>query len=275
MKTTFFLRLCGEDESLLKGIASEAFHLIGELEQKLSRYAEGGDIHRINALQAGETHHISEESHACLLTALEAYIHTGGLFDPTLGSLIDHQKQQQAGEVPRPLGQLIIHPDTPAVTCVEPGRIIDLGGIGKGFALDQLARFIDGWDIDGALFSSGASTHLAVGDVSWPIELVGDQYQSHTMLHQQALSASSFDIQGCHIVHPGSAGMAITEVSPEKNPHKRIWAYSQAAAFADAWSTALMLMPTAEIAQTPTTENQLTAVHLEQADGLHLISAQA
>ena len=48
------------------------------------RYHDGGDVSRINHMQAGETLHISEEAHECLLQAMEASIHTGGLFNPTL-----------------------------------------------------------------------------------------------------------------------------------------------------------------------------------------------
>ena len=171
MKTTYSLRLCGEDEALLRSLACECINRIDELEQKLSRYFEGGDVFRINNMRKDETLHVSEECHECLLQAMEAHLHTGGLFDPTLGTVIEHRKSGGAGAAPRPTGQLSIHPDVPAVTCLEPGRVIDLGGIGKGFTLDQLALYLRDWDLEGGLLSAGASTHLAFGKHSWPIDL--------------------------------------------------------------------------------------------------------
>ncbi len=58
----------------------------------------------------------------------------------------------------RSLGRLTIHPDIAAVTCDEPGREIDLGGIGKGFALDQLRQILLDWGAEGGLLTAGASS---------------------------------------------------------------------------------------------------------------------
>ena len=90
--TTFHLRICGEDEKQIRGLACECFLRIDELEQKLSRYFVGGDVSRINSMVAGETLHLSDECYDCLLVSMEACMYTGGLFDPTLGAKIEHQK---------------------------------------------------------------------------------------------------------------------------------------------------------------------------------------
>lgn len=259
MKTTYSLRICTEDKSLADSLACECIQLIDELEQKLSRYHEGGDIYRINHLAAGETLHISEECHECLLDAMEACVHTGGLFDPTLGTMIEHQKTGQDGALPAATGQLIVHPDTPAVTCEVSGRVIDLGGIGKGFSLDHLKKFLAGWNIDGALLSAGASTHLAIGDPSWPIDLNGEKDVLRVDLKNEALSASGTIMQGSHIVHHDINRL------DQQPPH--IWSRSPSAALSDAWSTALMLMTPAEIEQAPSEEAMLSAVHVEREDG--------
>lgn len=267
MKTTFYLRICGDDEPWLRGLACECFELIDELERKLSRYLDGGDVARINAMSAGETLHVSEECHECLLVAMEACIHTGGLFDPTLGALIEHRKTKQGGTLPEPVGQLVVHPDTAAVSCDVPGRVIDLGGIGKGYALDCLARFLTGWRVEGALLSSGASTHLAIGPHTWPMDLTGDDDEMRIYLRSEALSASGTAIQGSHIIHPAGEG-GLDESQPN-----RIWARSPSAAQADAWSTALMLMTQAEIHTAPSEQGMLSAVYIEGANGFRVIEA--
>ncbi|MEJ6571236.1 MAG: FAD:protein FMN transferase [Akkermansiaceae bacterium] len=267
MKTTYSLRICTEDKSLADSLACECIQLIDELEQKLSRYHEGGDVYRINHMAAGETLHISDECHECLLDAMEACVHTGGLFDPTLGTMIEHQKKGLDGAVPAPAGQIIVHPDTPAVTCEIPGRVIDLGGIGKGFTLDQLKELLSGWDIDGALLSAGASTHLAIGKASWPIDLSGanDVDVLRVDLKNEALSASGTIMQGSHIVHQ--------DINRLDNLPTHIWARSPSAALSDAWSTALMLMTPEEIEQAPSEDAMLTAVHVERDGGFVTLHA--
>lgn len=268
MKTTYALRLCGEDEALLRSLACECINRIDELEQKLSRYFEGGDVFRINNLQKGETLHVSEECHECLLQAMEAHVHTGGLFDPTLGAMIEHRKSGGDGETPQPIGQLSIDPETALVTCLEPGRIIDLGGIGKGFTLDQLALYLRDWDLDGALLSAGASTHLAFGIHAWPIDLSGEQHTLRVPLKNESISASGSTIQGSHIVS--------TETDRDRAPDTptRIWARSSSAAFSDAWSTALMLMTEEELKVAPDPNAKLTAVHLERQGVIECIQTR-
>ena len=267
MKTTYVLRLCGGDEALLRSLASESVERIDELERKLSRYVDGGDVFRVNRLDKGETLRISEECHECLLQSLEASIHTGGLFDPTLGSMIEHRKRGREGAMPEARGQLSIHPDTPAVTCIEPGRQIDLGGIGKGFTLDQLARYLSEWDIGGALLSAGASTHLAFGEQSWPIDLVSENDVLCVELENGAISASGTMIQGSHIVSSDHAR------DPGSYSPTRIWAGSPTGAFSDAWSTALMLMTPDELENAPDVKAQLSAVYIERNGNIESITA--
>lgn len=270
--TTFTLRICGKDESLIRSLACECFELIDELERKLSRYHEGGDVSRINAMSAGETLHISEECHEALLIAMEACVRTGGLFDPTLGALIGHRKSELEGELPEPTGTLIIHPDSAMVFCETPGRVIDLGGIGKGFTLDRLGDFLKGWDVESALLSAGASTHLAMGTETWPIDLAGDHHHHCVALKNEALSASGTSIQGAHIVHPDQEKTRARQETPEHRT--RIWASSSTAALSDAWSTALMLMTPEEIETEPTEETMLNAVYFEKNDKFCCIDAK-
>ena len=267
MMTTFHLRICGEDDKQIRGLACECFYRIDELEQKLSRYFVGGDVSRINSMVAGETLHLSEECYDCLLVSMEACMHTGGLFDPTLGAKIEHQKSGSDGDAPRAVGQLVVHPDTAAITCEIPGKVIDLGGVGKGFALDQLALFLNDWNVEGALLSAGASTHLAMGKHPWPIDLAGDHDTKRLLLKDEALSASGTTIQGCHIVHPDESLGKLSALPT------RIWSRSKSAAHADAWSTALMLMSSDEIGEAPSEEAMLSAVYVEGPGGFRSIEA--
>lgn len=243
MNTVFSLHLRGVDPGTAREVSIECFALIDLLESRLSRFIESSDVSRINALAAGETLFISEECHRCLILAVQAHADTGGLFDITLGRRIEHRKSGAAGPEPELAGRLVIHPDRPAVTCDVPGREIDLGGIGKGFALDLAGGVLSEWGIEDALITAGASSMLALGGGAWSVDLTGDAGSTRIQLQGEALSASGTGIQGSHIVHPGGPDFMPRECC------RRVWVTAPAAAVAEVWSTALMLVEVGEMAE--------------------------
>ncbi len=242
MNTTFTLRLYGTDPAQLAAAAREGFDRIDHLEAHLSRFIDTSEISQINQLRAGDTLYLTDDCHHCLLAAMHAYAETGGLFDITLGTLIEHQKAGLAGPPPAPAGKLIIHPDVAAITCEAPGRSLDLGGIGKGFALDQLRNLLADWEVPGGLLAAGASSLLAYGPEPWPIELPASDGPIWLALQDEALSASGTEMQGSHIIHPGSAGETPAYLG------QRVWVAAATATDAEIWSTALMLMTPADAA---------------------------
>jgi thiamine biosynthesis lipoprotein len=257
MHTTFTLRFRGVDRDTARDLAHLCFSQIDLHEARLSRFIDDSDISRINHLSAGETLYLHESSYQCLLLALDGHARTGGLFDITLGRQIEHRKTGDGSAPPPPAGSLIIHPDAPAVTCVEPGRVLDLGGIGKGFALDQLREVLDSWDVNDALLAAGASSWLAVGPTRWPVDLATENQSRRIELCNQALSASGTGIQGGHIIHPGG-----NDALPAGG-FRRIWVVAADAALAEVWSTALMLVDPAELPEIIAEVEELTAVHGE------------
>lgn len=263
MNTTFCLRLCEDDKQLAAGMAKECFDQLDFLESHLSRHVEGSDICCINQMQEGETRYISEVTHQCLLLALDAHTRTGGLFDITLGNHIEYQKNQKIGAPPPLEGSIIIHPDIAAVTCLYPGRKLDLGGIGKGFALDQLRTLLVEWDSQGGMLSAGASSLLAFGPQVWPVDLTGGGGHTCITLHNASLSASGTAIQGSHIVHPAGA-----EAMPE-NACTHVWVTAATAALAEVWSTALILMEPAEMPFFIGDDGGIYSVHVEKNGRIH------
>lgn len=255
MKTVFTVRIITESEEMARGMARECFDAIDLLESKLSRFAEGSDVQRINTMQAGETLYVSDDCYGCLRQAMDLFMQTGGLFDVTLGTRIQHRKDEGAGPMPEPAGTLIIHPDAAAVTCEVPGREIDLGGIGKGYALDRLRELLIDWGAVGGLVASGASTLLTFGPEAWPIDLEGDGEALRIGLHERALSASGTGIQGSHIVHP--------DLAEHDYLARRMWIMSPTAAIADGWSTAAMLMSPDDMGAALAEVEALEAVYLD------------
>jgi len=267
MNTTFSLHICGVDDSTATGMARECCEHLDLLETKLSRFIEGSDVARINHLRAGETLYLSEPCHQCLLLALDAHTRTNGLFDITLGTHINHQLAGDRAPPPPLAGRLTIHPDVPAITCEAPGRKIDLGGIGKGFALDQLMELLTVWGVPDVLLAAGGSSLLASGQQAWPVDLTGEQETTRLFLTNQALSASGIGIQGRHIIHPaGPDAMPIC-------PSNRIWVLTQRAALAEIWSTALMLVTPSMIPDLIADNTDIASVYTDSNGRVERISA--
>ena len=264
MNTTFHLRICEENEAIARGMARECFEQLDFLESRLSRFIDGSDVSRINHMQAGEVLYISQPCHQCLLIALDAYAHTGGLFDITLGQRIEHRKSGGGGPPPGLSGRITVHPGVPAVTCDESGRQIDLGGIGKGFALDHLQQILVDWGAEGALLAAGASSLLAFGSQPWPVDLAGSG-STRILLHNEALSASGTGIQGSHILHPAG-----DDALPAA-PCDRVWVTSPTAALAEIWSTALMLLDPQEIPDFIAGNETLRSVHIDRGGEIQII----
>jgi thiamine biosynthesis lipoprotein len=267
MHTTFRLRLRAADRNSCQAMARDCFEHLDFLENRLSRFIEGSDISRINCLQAGETLYISEETHQCLLLALDGHVRTGGLFDISVGSHIRHRKSGESGPPPSLRGKITIHPDVPAVTCDEAGREIDLGGIGKGFALDQLHKLLTDWDAEAGLLAAGASSLLAFGQAAWPVDLTGNRQSIRISLCKEALSASGTGIQGSHIVHPAGGG-AMPSSSCD-----RVWTLAATAADAEIASTALMLLHLDEIPAHLSRDPGIRRAYLEHAGKIHALPA--
>ena len=83
MKTTFTLRLIHAQAKHARDAANQAFALIDEIENALSRYISGSDVSQINRMQGGQTLFISETCYECVRIALKIYVDSDGLFDIT------------------------------------------------------------------------------------------------------------------------------------------------------------------------------------------------
>ncbi|MGF1452091.1 MAG: FAD:protein FMN transferase [Opitutales bacterium] len=237
MNTELVVRFRGVSRSRAASAAGACFAEIDRLEDCLSRYRDGSDIARVNRLQAGESMLIAAETHDCLHRAAEAFARTGGLFDISLGRRYEYQKRHGEGPAMPDTGRLLIDPERPRISCESPGRVLDLGGIGKGFALDRVAAWLSGEGFDDVLVSAGPSTHLAIGGGSWPLAVADGE--TPIELHATALSVSGDAVQGAHVVHPLDASMTPVWC--------RLWLIYPEAALADAFSTAALFLSADEL----------------------------
>lgn len=242
MNCPFEVVIYGHDEKYAHQSALAVFNEIDLLEEKLSRFVAWSDLGRIKVLQPGEFTVVNPETMTCLLTAFWVYKETSGAYDITLGKGMD---------------TLLLDADAMKVGIANnglAGMVLDLGGIGKGFALDSVADLISKWEIRDFLLSAGGSTVLAVGQngaEQWSLGINGEQ----VYLKDVAVSGSGKDVQGEHIIDPRTGAPAVG--------HERTWAMCPSAAVADALSTAFMVMSKDSVREFCRTHDDIKAYLIE------------
>jgi FAD:protein FMN transferase len=252
MATHFEILIVHGNQAAAASASSMAFRELQRLESLISRYQQGSDIDRINHIKEGDTILISEECHECLRQAMEVQLITDGLFDVAAGCFMPMVRGEQSNEPAswqrarrmREQGSLILGEDRAAVICVKEGLSLDLGGIGKGFALEKMANLLEEHDCRDFMLSAGGSTILARGRpaeavASWKTNLAGAQASLELSLSDEALAASGLAVKGSHILHRG--------VSAWESPWKRVWVKAPHAGLADALSTACFQMTESEL----------------------------
>ena len=138
-----------------------------ELDELLAPENATSEIARINAASGASTA-VSPATAALVAASLDAAHRTGGAFDPTVYPLTsawgfttgDHRvpsPDEVAALLPR-VGYAAVQVDEAAGTVtLEDGAQIDVGGVAKGFAADELRALLRERDITSALFDLGGN----------------------------------------------------------------------------------------------------------------------
>lgn len=249
MATTFTLVISAADaDATYASQAANAVRLeVERLEEELSRFKPGSEIWRLSQLQTGQRVRLGLAAWDCLSLAKTLHQETEGAFDITVGPLMRLWRQgdgrprqpaaEEIAEARRITGSHLFELDESdlSVTVHAHPLVFDLGGIGKGYALDQAVPLLDDWGIRNALLNAGDSTVLALGAPpgadAWPVSAGGQAIA----LRDRALSGTGFGEQGWHIMDPRT-------LEPVTQRDGRRYALAPTAALADALSTAFMVM---------------------------------
>ena len=255
MATEFQIFISGTSETKAHTCAAEALRDLELLEAELSRFRDGSDISRLNHLPPGKSTPIGEAAYDCINLAKEIHLATNGAFDITIGPLLavwnnpDHTPRQPSeSELKRAraaigIDKVLLDRKNREASVSCPDIWLDVGGIGKGYALDQMASILQASGIDNALLDAGGSTLLAFGKgpagEGWPVG-TGEPNMPAIHLQDRSLSGSGFTERGEHIIDPRGG----SRVSADK---RNAWALAPFAALADALSTAFLVMSRKEI----------------------------
>jgi thiamine biosynthesis lipoprotein len=167
--------------------ATAALDLIDDLEDQLTVYRDHSEVSRLNATAAGRPVVVEEKLFDLLAFSAGLTNDTAGAFDIATGALVKawgfHRRE---GRVPSAAERsdamattgsrhLMLDAGTRSVKFRVPGLEINLGAVGKGYALDRAAGLLRSkWGIVSALLHGGGSSVYAVGRPpndarGWPV----------------------------------------------------------------------------------------------------------
>jgi thiamine biosynthesis lipoprotein len=244
MATIFEIIISYFDAAYARQAGEAAFTELESIESALSRYISNSDISRLNAAAPGESVLVGPDAFACLETAARLQAETAGAFNLAAGASKDHWlAAAEAGrpERPPPVGGFELDAESHTVARTTAETTIDLGGIGKGFAIDKMAELLREWEISSALLHGGYSSVLALeapgSSAGWPVTISDPVEAGHILkklsLRNSAMGASGME-KGPHIIDPRSGRPVEGRIAS--------WAFAPDATEADALSTAFMVM---------------------------------
>ncbi|MCB0731350.1 MAG: FAD:protein FMN transferase [Ignavibacteriae bacterium] len=278
MATVFEIVIELENKSYAEQAASAAFLEIDSLEEDLSRFKPNSDISRINNLGVGKSIKLGLNTFECLSIAKNIFEMTNKLFDVTSGKIIDKWKNiesnnisvEDSNKIKSGMDKVILDPNTYSIELHDENIKFDLGGLGKGFAIDIICDQLIEWDIQNALIHSGGSTVKTIGKFNnfdgWPITISNpinqDQTIAEIILKNNSLSGSGKQKLN-HIINPIN-NLPVTQ-------NIGCWALAKSAAVSDALSTAFMLMSAEQVLELCSNNNEISGmIILKESDNLKL-----
>jgi len=256
MGTRFLITLIGSDQRAAHDAIAAQWSRVDSLEATLSEWRPDSPISRLNQTAGQGPVAIGPDGAQCLQAALQVAEASEGAFDPTWATMWDLWTFEAGAEVPPDLEiqarvarvdwrKLDLDATTGRASLAEPGMKVGLGGIGKGYALAQIAadlrtagfdRFL--LEAGGQLYGAGAglSGHWEAG-VRDPRGAVDQTVATVPLANQSAATSGDyeryFEVDGVryhHVLDPRTGKPARgLQSATVRHPDPTL---------ADAWSTA-------------------------------------
>ena len=177
MHTRFELVLYGPAEPSLRAAGEEALDEIERIEAQLSLFRPTSEIARVNRHAHEHPVKVSPPTFQLLARARELFRQTEGAFDPTVGPLLSAWGfLRGTGALPDPrvleearrcvgMEKVLLAEDDCSVRFERPGLMLDLGAIGKGYAVDCAVAILREAGVTSALIHGGTSSVYGLGTV--------------------------------------------------------------------------------------------------------------
>jgi thiamine biosynthesis lipoprotein len=230
MGTTFSIHIYSPDQQTASAQLDVAFEEIERIEEALSNYRPSSELSRINRLAGLHAVTTDPEVFGLLQTAVDYSRRSQGAFDVTVGPLMrawgffranghfPNQKELNSARASTGWQYVELDQRFRTVRFRRHNMELDLGGIGKGYAVDRVVALLREAGVQAALVDAGSSTVYALGSPpgtnGWKV-LVPEPGKrsiaiSEVMLRDRSLSTSGsyekfFRLNGrtyCHIMDP-------------------------------------------------------------------------
>jgi thiamine biosynthesis lipoprotein len=236
MGTRFRIVLYAPDEATAKLAVKAAFARAAELDDIMSDYKPASELMRLCKKAGGEPVRVSEDLFAILVRSQDVARRSGGAFDVTVGPLVRlWRRARRTRKLPDPkelaralklvgFDKIRLDPKGRTVQLLVAGMLLDLGGIAKGYAAEEMLAVLRRYGVTRALVA--ASGDIAAGDAppataGWKVGLAPlldpDADPEHYVLLKHAAVSTAGDAQQhveiggqrySHIIDPRT-GMAL------------------------------------------------------------------
>lgn len=280
MATAFEICILDEASEHASEACRAAFERVDELEQQLSYFIPASDISQLNRLPGGQAMRVGLAAFECLAAAKSIHDDTGGAFDVTAGALLqgrrpwdEEEEESRGGEVPAGregvlhigMDFIVLDHSSFSVGLLSDNVEVDLGGIGKGYAVDQIKTVLEDWGIEAALINAGQSTMCALGAPperqGWPMRILDPTNERDVLarlyIKDAVVSASSPD-NSQNLLDPRTGFPA--------DQWAGTWAVAPSGLQADALSTAFFILSENEIQEYCASHTDIGAVLIETHD---------
>jgi len=175
MNTRFEVLLYGGDVPALRAAAEAALDEVARLESQISPFRPDSEISRANREAARQPVRVSANVFALLERAQTLAQESGGLFDPTVGPLLDGWRTADrlgrnlnTDELQRALekvgmDKVELRKGNHTVRFAAAGMALDMGAIGKGWAIDCAVEVLRENGVRAAFLHGGTSSAHGFG----------------------------------------------------------------------------------------------------------------
>ncbi len=151
-----------------KSLYDELFARLHEIDETFSVTIDSSEISAINKAAGERSVSVSSDTAYVVRSALAFAELTGGAFDPTVGPLVkiwgintDHARVPEKSEIDAVLPLInwrdVSVTDDNTVMLKRRGMALDLGGIVKGYAADELTKILDARKVRRAIVDLGGN----------------------------------------------------------------------------------------------------------------------
>jgi thiamine biosynthesis lipoprotein len=214
MATRFEIVLHGDNPARLRGAGEEALAQVERIEAQLSIFQPTSEIARVNADAARQPVRVSPPVFRLLELARRLHDESGGAFDITIAPLVrcwgfmdgpgSWPDAKEVARVRRLVGMehVILDAENMTVRFDSDGVMLDLGAIGKGYAIDRAVESLREAGATCALLHGGTSTVHGIGhppgEEAWKVAIESPSGQGATPellatvpLQDEAMSVSA------------------------------------------------------------------------------------